>query len=148
VRLAGHGLSVDAPGGWEARIFKRPGGGPVLHVATFPLHERDGDYGAAATGRMKDDDAFAAMLEFRADANVRPGRGLFAPGGRPRPAASEFASNQLQVTRHGHYGWQRFYTDDGRPCCVYAVVAPVRVPIARLVTRLGDVLATVRYAER
>jgi hypothetical protein len=136
VRLAGHGLSVDAPDGWEARIFKRPGGGSVLHLATFPLHGRDGDYGAAATGRMGPDDVFAAILEFRPDGNVRPRRGL-----------SEFAANQLQVTRSGHYGWQRFYTDDGRPCCVYAVVAPVRVPIARLVTGLGDVLATVGYAE-
>lgn len=147
MRLAGHGLSVDAPDGWEARIFKRPGGGSVLHLATFPLHGRDGDYGAAATGRMGPDDVFAAILEFRPDGNVRPGRGLFAASGRPRPAASEFAANQLQVTRSGHYGWQRFYTDDGRPCCVYAVVAPVRVPIARLVTGLGDVLATVGYAE-
>jgi hypothetical protein len=145
VRLSGHGLSVDAPDGWEARIFKRPGGGPVLHVASFPLHERDGDYGAAATGRMGPDDVFAAMLEFRPDANVRAGRGLFAAGGRPHPVAGQFADNQLQVTRRGHYGWQRFYTDDGRPCCVYAVVAPVRVPIARLVDRLGEVLATVAY---
>jgi hypothetical protein len=147
VRLAGHGLSVQAPDGWEARIFKRPGGGPVLHVATFALRERDGDYGAAATGRMGADDVFAAMLEFRRDGGVRPGHGLFAAAGRPRPVVAQFAPDQLQVTRRGQFGWQRFYTDEERPCCLYAVVMPSRLPAARLVADLDQVLATIRYAD-
>jgi hypothetical protein len=146
VRLSGHGWSIDAPHGWEARIQRRPGGGPVLHAATFALHEHDGDFGAAATGRMGRDDIFCALLQFIADERVRAGVGLFAADGRPVPEPAEFAPNQLQVTRPGQYGWQRFYADAGRACCVYAVVTPGRRSIAGLVADLSAVLATVRSA--
>jgi hypothetical protein len=147
VRVSGHGLSIDAPAGWEARIFKRPGGGPVLHAATFALQERDGDFGAAATGRMGGDDVFLAVLEFRRGDGLEPGAGLFAADGRPRPAAREFLPNQLQVTRPGQYGWQRFYSEGGRPCCVYAVVMPARLPPARLVADVTRVLTTLHCSE-
>jgi hypothetical protein len=147
VRVSGHGLSIAAPAGWEVRIFKRPGGGPVLHAASFALHERDGDFGAAATGRMGDDDVFLAVLEFLRDGQLHPGAGLFAVAGTPRPVASGFGANQLQVMRPGQYGWQRFYTEGGRPCCVYAVVVPARQSAARLVADVARVLATLRYSE-
>ncbi len=148
MRISGHGLSIDAPDGWEARILRRPGGGPVLHVATFALHERDGDFGAAATGRMRGDDIFCALLEFVGDDRARAGVGLFEAEGRPVPEPAQFRPNQLQVTRPGQYGWQRFYTDEGRLCCVYAVVMPRRRPLAALVSDLSRVLATVGPAER
>ncbi|MFZ0041563.1 MAG: hypothetical protein WAK93_09670, partial [Solirubrobacteraceae bacterium] len=64
MRIAGHGVSVNVPSGWEGRITQRRGGGPVMHVATFALRGSDGDYGAAATGRMRAGDAFVALLEF------------------------------------------------------------------------------------
>ena len=147
MRVAGHGLSVDAPAGWEARIFRRAGAGPVLHVATFALHPRDGDFGAAATGRMGADAVFAALLEYRGDARIRPGVGLFEPIGRPQPATHDFRADQLQVTRPGQYGWQRFYTEDARACCVYAVITPVRRPAARLVDELSRVLGSVRSGD-
>ena len=147
MRVGGHGISIDAPTGWEARIYRRPGGGPVLHLATFALHDRDGDFGAAATGRMEGDDVFMALLEFPADARVRPGVGLFQSRGRPLPAPDGFLPNQLQVTRAGHYGWQRFYTEAGRPRCVYAVVMPMRRSLATLVSGLAGVLATVRFTQ-
>lgn len=143
MRVAAHGLAIDAPQGWEARIFRRPGAAPVLHVASFALHRDDGDYGAAATGRMRADDAFAALLEFQADATVRPGVGLFADSPAvPALRARDFASAQLQVTRPGHLGCQRFFALGGRPFCLYAVVRPVRRRTARLVRELRDVVAT------
>jgi hypothetical protein len=148
VRISGHGLSIDAPDGWEARILRRPGGGPVLHAATFALHEHDGDFGAAATGRMRGDDIFCALLEFVGDDRARAGVGLFEAAGRPVPDPGDFRTNQLQVTRPGQYGWQRFYTDDGRLCCLYAVVTPRRQPLGALVTDLCRVLATVRSVEQ
>jgi hypothetical protein len=147
VRISGHGLSIDAPDGWEARIHRRPGGGPVLHAATFALHEHDGDFGAAATGRMRGDDIFCALLEFVGDDRARAGVGLFEVDGRPVPDPADFRPNQLQVTRPGQYGWQRFYTDDGRLCCVYAVVTPRRQPLRALVSDLSRVLSTVRSVE-
>jgi hypothetical protein len=142
VRVTGHGLSIDAPSGWEARIFRRAGGGPVLHLATFPLEDGDGDFGAAATGRMRSGDCFAALIEYR-DPGIRPGVGLFEKTGRPTaPRSDEFAANQLQVTRRGQRGWQRFFSDAGRTYCLYAVIQPGHLRAEQLVDGLGAVLGT------
>jgi hypothetical protein len=142
VRVTGHGLSVDVPSGWEARIFRRAGGGPVLHLATFLLEEGDGDFGAAATGRMRSGHCFAALIEYR-DPAILPGIGLFETTGRPTaPRLDEFAANQLQVTRRGQRGWQRFFSDAGRTCCLYAVIQPEHLRAEQLVDRLGGVLGT------
>ena len=84
MRVAGRGIAINVPAGWEARIFRRAGGGPVLHVASFELLDGDGDFGAAATGRMRADDVFAALIGYRVDHRIRPGVGLFAAAGPPR----------------------------------------------------------------
>jgi hypothetical protein len=145
--IHGHGLSVDVPAGWEGRIFRRGDGGPVIHVASFPLHDGDGDFGAAATARMRADDRFLALLEYLPSGRLEPGRGLFETFGRPpAPRPREFGHRRLQVARRGHLGWQRFFTEAGRPFCVYAVIAPVRTPVPRLVSGLAAVLASVQVA--
>jgi hypothetical protein len=144
MRIAGHGRSVDVPRGWEARIYQRPGAAPVLHVATVLLRDDDGDFGAAATARMRPDDMFAALLEFRGDDRVTPGVGLFAAARMGPLRAPEFAPNQLQVTRPGQLGRQRSFTQAGRPFCLYAVIAPGHKRAALLAGELGAVLATVR----
>lgn len=147
MRVAGHGRSIDAPAGWEVRIFARAGAAPVLHVASFPLAEHDGDFGAAATARMRSGDAFAALIEYRVDATLRPGHGLFSPSGRPSSLrAIEFRPNQLQVARRGQLGCQRFFTDTGRPCCLYSVIQPGREGPERLAQELTGVLATLELA--
>jgi hypothetical protein len=146
VRVTGHDLSIDAPQGWEARIFRRDGAAPVLHVATFALREQDGDFGAAATGRMRPDDTFASLVEYRSDAVVRPGVGLFAAIGRPAALrAHDFGSAQLQVTRGGQLGCQRFFTDGGRPFCLYAVIRPAGKRPERLAKELSAVLGTLEF---
>lgn len=142
--VAGHGLAIDLPAGWEARIWRREQAGPVLHIATFPLSEGDGDFGAAATGRMRGGDSFAALVEYRDPGRIVPGIGLFETIGRPAPGPREFRSMQLQVTRRGQLGWQRFFTDGGRTCCIYAVIKPGGESAARLIGALGRVLATLR----
>ncbi|HWX46041.1 MAG TPA: hypothetical protein VNY52_12060 [Solirubrobacteraceae bacterium] len=149
MRIVGHGRSIGAPEGWEARIFRRGESAPVLHVATFPLEDGDGDFGAAATGRMRPDDAFASLVEYRGDAVVRPGHGLFAPAGRPvELRASDFQPNQLQVTRPGQLGCQRFFTAGGRPLCLYAVIHPEGRSRAQLARDLSEVLRTLRFEPR
>jgi hypothetical protein len=146
MRVTGHGLSIDAPQGWEARIFRRDRAAPVLHVATFALGEKDGDFGAAATGRMRPDDAFAALVEYRSDTVVRPGVGLFSPVGRPAALSGhDFGSAQLQVTRGGQLGCQRFFTDAGRPFCLYAVIRPAGKRPELLAKKLSGVLATLEF---
>jgi hypothetical protein len=149
VRVTGHGLSVDVPSGWEVRIFRRAGGGPILHVATFLLEDGDGDFGAAATGRMGPGDCFAALIEYRDSERIRPGVGLFQAIGRPpAPRLPDFAPTQLQVTRRGQQGWQRFFTDGGRTCCLYAVIQPGPQRLERLIERLAHVLGTLQIAPR
>lgn len=146
MRIAGHGLSIDAPQGWEARIFRRDGAAPVLHVATFALREQDGDFGAAATGRMRPDDAFASLVEYRGDAVVRAGVGLFAASGRPAALrAHDFGSAQLQVTRGGQLGCQRFFSELERPFCLYAVIRPAAKRPELLARQLSAVLATLQF---
>jgi hypothetical protein len=149
MRVTGHGLSIDAPRGWEARIFRREGATPVLHVATFALLEQDGDFGAAATGRIRPDDSFASLVEYRSDAVVRPGVGLFAVMGRPATLrAHDFGPAQLQVTRAGQLGCQRFFTDGGRPFCLYAVIRPAAKRPELLARELSHVLATLELSGR
>lgn len=144
--LSGHGVAVDLPGGWEGRISRHQDAGPVMHIATFPLRPSDGDFGAAATGRMRGDDVFAALLEFQVGGTVRPGSGLFQAVGRPLPEPREFGPAQLQVTRPGQLGWQRFFTESDRALCLYAVIRPVHRRPAQLVTDLRGVLATIEVS--
>ncbi len=139
----GHGVSVEVPDGWHSRIVKR-GAGALLHVATFQLFDSDGDFGAAATGRMRRGDTFATLVEYVDPGVIRPAIGLYAAARPPRPEYHEFSPTTLQVTRHGQLGWQRFFTESGRTCCLYAVIMPGAERPQKLVRRLAHVLATLR----
>lgn len=146
MRTSGHGLSIEVPRGWEARIARRDGSAPFLHVASFALRSDSGEFGATVTAQMGADGAFAALVEYGVDEHVRPGRGLFADlAWRPKLGAGDFHRAQLQVTRAGHLGTQRFFTQAGRPFCLYAVIAPVRRRPQELAGQLSAVLATVGF---
>ncbi|HEY5430022.1 MAG TPA: hypothetical protein VIK04_12970 [Solirubrobacteraceae bacterium] len=145
MRTSGHGLSIEVPRGWEARIARRPESAPFLHIANFALRPDTGAFGAAVTERMGADGAFAALVEYRIDDRVTAGAGLFAAAWSPRLRVGDFARAQVQVARPGHLGRQRFFTAAGRPFCLYAVVSPVRVRPARLVGQLAAVMATLRF---
>jgi hypothetical protein len=145
MRVSGHAISVEVPAGWEARIFRRKAAPPVLHAATMALWDGDGAYGAAATGRMRRDDVFFALVEFRADNTLRPGEGLYAPHGPPAAlTAGDFSVSCLQVTRQGQLGCQRFFTAGIRPFCLYAVMRPGSRGAAGLVEGANSLLATLR----
>jgi hypothetical protein len=148
VRTSAHGLSIEVPRGWEARIVRRPHNAPFLHLASFALRGDTGQFGAAITGKMRPDSAFAALVEYLVDDDLRPGTGLFAPRWRPRLGLSEFRHTQLQVMRPGHLGMQRFFTEAGRPYCLYAVISPVRRRPAQLAGELSAVLKTLRFQAR
>ena len=143
MRVSGHGLSIEVPQGWQARTTRR-GAGARLHVATFLLHDTDGDFGAAATARMGRGDAFAALVEYFDPATIRPATGLYASRRPPVPAYHEFAPMALQVTRQGQLGWQRFFTESNRTCCLYAVIKPGADRPEKLVRRLAGVLRTLK----
>jgi hypothetical protein len=146
VRTAAHGLAIDVPLGWEARIVRRAQSAPYLHVASFAIHADSGQFGASVTARMGPDGAFAALVEYLVDDHVRPASGLFrARGWQPRLRVGEFSHDRLQVMRPGHLGAQRFFTAAGRPFCLYAVVSPARRRPAQLIGELSAVLATVGF---
>ncbi len=148
MRTSAHGLSIEVPHGWEARIVRRPDSAPFLHLANFALQADAGQFGAAITGRMGPDSAFAALVEYLVDPDVTPGAGLFGSRWKPRLGLHEFRHNQLQVMRAGHLGVQRFFTEAGRPYCLYAVIAPVRRRPAQLAGELSAVLKTLRFHAR
>jgi len=146
VRTAAHGLSVDVPHGWEARIVRPPESAPYLHVAGFALTADSGQFGAGVTAMMPPDGAFAAIVEYVVDRHAQPGSGLFASTRwPPRLRVGEFRHDQLQVARPGHLGAQRFFTAAGRPFCLYAVISPARRRPAQVAGELSAVLATVRF---
>ncbi|HTU97629.1 MAG TPA: hypothetical protein VMF14_17410 [Solirubrobacteraceae bacterium] len=146
MRTTAHGLSVDVPAGWEARIVRLPESAPYLHLASFALTADVGQFGAGATAAMGPDTAFAALVEYLVDRHARPGTGLFASRRwPPRLRVGEFGHDRLQVMRPGHLGAQRFFTVGRRPFCLYTVIAPVRRRPAQLIGELSAVLATVAF---
>lgn len=124
-RIASHGLAVEVPPGWDARIYRRePEAGatshPIVHAATFPLPGERGDFGSGAVELMGPDDVLVVLVEFHVDAAATP---TFERHGWPAgldPAA--FDPFALQRTLPGQSGLQRFFTHKGRPFCLYVVL--------------------------
>lgn len=122
MRLAAHGLRMELPAGWDARIFRPAGGEPTLHAASFALPARDGDFGSRATELMPSGGVFLAVTAYAADDHLRPGQGLFGARGVPALKQADFRHDQLVVQAPGRLGVQRFFTLGDHPLCAYAVV--------------------------
>lgn len=149
VEIHAHGLRAVVPHPWEARVYRRDLAEvnrngelahPVLHLANFALPPGRGDYGTGAVELMGPQHLFVSLLEFERSEAFRP---LFARPGLPRPAAGEFGPNALQRRLPGQAGVQRFFTEHGRPFCLYVVLGSMRNAY-RLVPDLHRVLAEVR----
>lgn len=154
MKIAAHGIELELPRGWEGRIYRVAEGDPVLHAATFALPSTDGDFGSAATGVMPAHGAFMALKEYRAGPRLRPGFGLFALRSVPLPLqATQFHPRMLQVGRPGQAGFQHFFTESGRPFCLYAVIQATAAGLASVVharDRVGElsgILATLKIQE-
>lgn len=127
LRVAGHGMAVRLPQRWEGRIYRREAPGemchPVLHLANFPLPPHRGDFGTGAVEIMRPHHAFVSLFQYHEEEAGRP---LFAAVGIPRLALADFAPNALQRRIPGQLGCQRFFTENGRPFCLYAVLGSRR----------------------
>jgi hypothetical protein len=120
MRIAGHGIEIDLPHGWEGRVYRRPEGRPVLHAATFALPADDGDFGAIAVSAMPSRGVFIVLAEYSPDVIGDP---LFAHNGVPLPLrAADAHPRALQRLVPNRAGLQRFFTFEGRPFCLYVVV--------------------------
>ncbi len=148
--VAAHGLRVTLPERWEARLYRRAAvhGGPadeshqpVLHLGNFALPPARGDFGTGAVEVMGPRHAFVALLEYDRDEAGTP---LFAAA-RPTLIPADFAANALQRRLPGQLGCQRFFTENGRAFCVYAVLGS-REHAATLLGEVGDVLTRVEVS--
>jgi hypothetical protein len=147
--VAAHGLQVTLPDRWEARLYRRDAlagapaeesNNPVLHLGNFALPPGRGDFGTGAVEVMGAAHAFISLLEYDAD---EAGTALFATVGRPRLTPADFAPNALQRRLPGQLGCQKFYTENGRPFCLYVVLGSRR-HAAGLVAEVEHVLANLQ----
>jgi hypothetical protein len=150
-RVAAHGLRVDLPQRWEARLYlrdatttARESANPIVHLGNFALPPGRGDYGSGAVEVMRAPHAFVALVEFGAAEADTP---LFAARGIPRPELDDFAPNALQRRLPGQLGVQRFFTENGRAFCLYVVLGSARFG-RQLVGEVHDVLDNVAVSGR
>jgi hypothetical protein len=129
VRLSAHGLDVDVPPGWEARIMRREVTAfgeqprPVVHLANFALPEDRGDFGAGVVDAMRSGDMFLVLFEYGPESVGQP---LFRHQGVPQLSPKHFSGRRLQRTRPGQVGAQLFFTAANRAFCLYVVLAGAR----------------------
>ena len=149
--VAAHGLRVTLPERWEARLYRRDAfdGGPVgeqhlpvLHLGNFALPPGRGDFGTGAVEVMGARHAFVALLEYGREEAGTP---LFAARGRPTLTLADFAPNALQRRLPGQLGVQRFFTENDRAFCLYAVLGS-RQHAAELLDGVGGVVSRVEVA--
>jgi hypothetical protein len=145
--VANLGIEIDVPPGWEAAIYRRePDGGggsthAVVHLGSFPLPPDRGDFGSGAVDLMTHDDVLAVLLEYDGSSAATA---LFAEPAMPRQlSADQFSTSTLQRVVPGQAGLQRFFTESGRPFCLYCVVGAWQ-RATDLVPRLNDALGRVR----
>lgn len=155
--LKGHGLAATMPPGWEGTIsldqgdeaFELAGVGgvlrPVAHLANFPLPVDRGDFGSGAVELMRTQDVFVALLEY---APEEAGSALFAAQGLPRKLdPRRFSAASLQRGMPGQAGLQEFFTEGGRPFCLYVVLGDAD-DVHLQVRKVEQVLASVRIEPR
>ncbi len=141
-RLAGLGLGVDLPDGWEGRIYQRAnelvGERRALHAANFALPQARGDYGSGVTETMERNGVFVTLVEFSPEnANT----GLFSRQGLPTVAADDFTPGAMPRSVAGQAGAQYFFTLGERAFCLFVVVGSY-AGRAELVPQVEDVLKT------
>lgn len=142
MQLAAHGLNVALRPGWEGRILRRHTETEhettysVVHLATFPLPEARGDFGAGVTELMRSPDIFVVLFEYGPESLGSP---MFRAEGIPRLTADQFSSTRLQRPLPGQLGCQLFFTEGDRPFCLY-VVAGSRAYLPRIVGEVNVVL--------
>jgi hypothetical protein len=144
-RLAAHGISIELPPRWSGRVFRGAGGGAVLHAADLPLVLGDGEFGDASTASMPAGSSFMALVEYVPGAGLKPGEGLFASRRLPsRLDPSGFSVKGLAHPRPGQAGMQHFCTLQGRPFCLYVVVASSGPQRRRRLAVLDHILSSLQ----
>jgi len=110
----GHGVDGSVLTGVSAsaeRTF------PVVHLANFAIPDDRGDFGSGAVELMTADNLFITLFEYGPES---VGQAMFAAEGLPRQlSAGDFNPKALQRTLAGQSGYQTFFTEGGRPFCLF-----------------------------
>lgn len=147
--LRGMGISVDTPGGWDARIYRREPAVAVararthgvLHAANFALPVERGDFGSGAVEAMGAEDVLVTLVDHGPESAGTP---LFAREGMPSALELEaFTRDRLQRPLPGQGGAQFFFTTEGRGYCLYVVLGSL-ANRGRLVAQVNEVLGRIR----
>ena len=139
--LEAHGLRIELPRSWSGRVFKRPVGGVTLHAGDFQLPLDDGEFGDQSTEQMPHGCSFLGLTEYLPGAGLEPGTGLFASRRIPRALdPTSFSARGMAHPRPGQLGRQEFFTDAGRPFCLYVVVSGARAERRRQLAAVAAVL--------
>jgi hypothetical protein len=147
-RLAAHRVAIGVRSGWEGRILRRAKQTEdeqtfaVVHMATFPMPEERGDFGAGVTELMRTQDVFVVLFEYGPESLGTP---MFRTQGVPRISTDMFSAKKLQRPRPGQLGCQLFFTESDRPFCLY-VVAGSRAYLSRVVEEVNQVLELLEIA--
>ena len=162
MRLSAFGIEAELPDGWEGRIARRDTGlragpdavpqfhpeertYPIAQFANFPLPAVVEDFGSGAVELMGSDDLYLTLLEFGPESVGQP---LFAAEGMPRPLRpGQFTPNQLQRTIAGQGGFQTFFTEAGRPFCLFIALGSQANRVA-LVAEANTMLAALTIGPR
>ena len=144
-KLAGLGVEVELPDGWDGRIYRRPNeneGGErrALHAANFALPVDRGDYGGGVHEQMGSEDVFVTLVEFQSgNAN----NGLFARRGLPLPvSAGDFSPRAMPRPIPGQAGAQFFFSLGERAFCLFVVIGSY-ADRERLVPMVNEVVRTI-----
>ena len=138
MRLQGTGIGLDLPRGWEGRVRPRgpepiEGGAVVraastsaghlpvvVQAANFALPPTLGDFGGGAVEAMTARDLFLTLFEYGPES---AGTALFARQGMPRVLRpADLDPWSLRTPLPGMSGTQVFFTEAGRPFCLYVAV--------------------------
>jgi hypothetical protein len=141
------GVRVEVPGGWETQAT---GGNSqqlssgrrettLIHIGSFPLPAEQATFGATAVELMGSNDVLMILFEYGPESLGTP---VFASQGIPRPLDPQlFDRNALQRGVAGQSGLQQFFTEKGRPFCLYVVLGS-HIDRVELVAKVNEVLNT------
>lgn len=159
--LSAYGLSVEAPAGWDASIYKRKEPElalqrlsadqaaehaveyqPILHLCTRPLPVVRGDLGGGIVSELGPGDVFLVLFEYSGESAATP---LFAKSARvPWPLKlQDFSPAALRTQLPDQVGCQQFFSVNGRGFMLYVVLGSAAAAPTMLV-QVNAALAGVR----
>jgi hypothetical protein len=150
--MTAHGIKAKLHPGWNGRIYQEVLAppevmGPIMHMGNFAIPMTDTGFAGQMMGQVTSGKVAFVYMEYVPDDVIRPGVGLYSAQGFPPPfTLDDFSPTNMQVSRPGQVGAQRFFSVGDRPIVLYAVVGTgdgAEDAVASLNATLGDLqLAT------